>query len=1007
MEKRNAFINWIDEKKLKHITSVDFAALLEYSFSAYLDVNIWEITEETTYQIFCKKLKEKKQFRRKDRKRYKAFLLHEKLYGSFLKTYSPSVENAGDNNEEEREHDSTLLPKPSILYSKEFEQIKVFFDNEEFSIIFYSLFVYSKKYDNAIILDVRATIIGVKKDNERLRYYCDKSGLLRFVKIECDNIELSSIQPESLDDLYELIDSVNTYFDTHKSEVELLTTEAALGFVYHKTFGFGKIVSQSDSNWEIIFDTKSQIKKIQINHSSCTKINEECYLKKIKPQKQSTDNDDSNLTKQRVPWDKYESALLIEAFWKIENNVGRRTDILNKLSSDLRKKAINQGLSIDDTFRNYNGVSMQLSCLVQYFFPERASLHKSAIFEEVVNIFKTDSVAFNRLLEEAHLLINGETSKDNRTIIAEAVHDNDNIVIEVEDKPIPQYTIAISEADFYTYEAQKYAKNHESDGKAHRAARYAKKCIDIIRYINQLFSIDLFGILSLQDLSNLLTKLEKRKNIDSFDWCVFVLKEYVQYIKTEKIVSDQNVHVSENQISVIDYKKVLLDCFPDGFAFENPLRKKRFVHRYEELLGKSFKDSDTLYLKTIHSVGFISEGKVYLDTIVPPELKAEIKDYIDNTLINNVSAVYYSALFLKFREQLNSLFSEDMLKSYLQYVFTKTYSFTQDYLSKVGAQVDVKQELINVFLNCGHPLDIAEIYDLLPSLSHEIIDSVIRDRDFVVNYRGKSYFYKDIFIIDDEQLDAIDSFIAQRIDINEQLSGSELYNFIISNQYDLIEANPGVTDLGFRNIIRLKLECKYNFRGDVISRLGSSMDVKTLYSDFCKERETFSFFDLEEFRHKINKSYIDWDAVFTNSIRINAHKFIRRDLVTFDVVKIDSAIARYCNNYYVSFVDVINYTDFPTMEVNWNSYVLESYLYINSKRFKLVHATFNGDKPVGAIVNRNSPIETFDDLLIDVIKNNSLFDEESAFAFLLENDYIRTRKVKNINYLIDEAKKES
>ena len=283
---------------------------------------------------------------------------------------------------------------------------------------------------------------------------------------------------------------------------------------------------------------------------------------------------------------------------------------------------------------------------------------------------------------------------------------------------------------------------------------------------------------------------------------------------------------------------------------------------------------------------------------------------------------------------------------------------------------------------------------------------MIRDRDFVVNYRGRSYFYKDVFILDEEQLSMIDEFLARRLSVVEQVSGGELYGYIAKEIPEVLETNPGVTDLGIKNIIRIRLEHKYSFRGDVISRLGFVVDVKSLYRGFCEQREKFSFAELEEFRNSIDKNYIDWDAVMSSSVRTSQSSFIRRDLITFKAEQIDEAIASYCLNKYVPFADIINYTDFPTIEVNWNAFVLESYVYFGSKKYGLIHASFNGDKPVGAIVKKDSDIHGFDDLLIDIIKEHKLFDEERAFEYLLANDYIRTRKVKNMLALIEQAKKE-
>lgn len=107
----------------------------------------------------------------------------------------------------------------------------------------------------------------------------------------------------------------------------------------------------------------------------------------------------------RVPWDKYETALLIEAFWKIENDKQSRSVVLQELSDSLRKKAVNQGIAIDDTFRNLNGMQMQLSCIAVAFYPNRPAMHKTAIMEEMADLYKKDRATFNLILAEAHKMV--------------------------------------------------------------------------------------------------------------------------------------------------------------------------------------------------------------------------------------------------------------------------------------------------------------------------------------------------------------------------------------------------------------------------------------------------------------------------------------------------------------------------------------------------------------------------------------------------------------------------
>ena len=55
-------------------------------------------------------------------------------------------------------------------------------------------------------------------------------------------------------------------------------------------------------------------------------------------------------------WDKYEVALLIEAYFEIKKDYKRKKEILTDLSNSLRQRAINMGYTIDDEFRNLNGM---------------------------------------------------------------------------------------------------------------------------------------------------------------------------------------------------------------------------------------------------------------------------------------------------------------------------------------------------------------------------------------------------------------------------------------------------------------------------------------------------------------------------------------------------------------------------------------------------------------------------------------------------------------------------
>lgn len=62
-------------------------------------------------------------------------------------------------------------------------------------------------------------------------------------------------------------------------------------------------------------------------------------------------------------WNKYETALLIDTYEKVSKGVVGRTDAVSQLSKRLRDGMTAMGVSISDTFRNENGISMQMSTI--------------------------------------------------------------------------------------------------------------------------------------------------------------------------------------------------------------------------------------------------------------------------------------------------------------------------------------------------------------------------------------------------------------------------------------------------------------------------------------------------------------------------------------------------------------------------------------------------------------------------------------------------------------------
>ena len=104
----------------------------------------------------------------------------------------------------------------------------------------------------------------------------------------------------------------------------------------------------------------------------------------------------------RVPWNKYEAALLVEAFVRVREGVIQRDEAIHCLSELLRAYGEANNVEVDDVYRNINGISMRMAEIERLFNDGVGGLkNTSKLFVETVVLFNTDKDQFDLVLEEA------------------------------------------------------------------------------------------------------------------------------------------------------------------------------------------------------------------------------------------------------------------------------------------------------------------------------------------------------------------------------------------------------------------------------------------------------------------------------------------------------------------------------------------------------------------------------------------------------------------------------
>lgn len=103
----------------------------------------------------------------------------------------------------------------------------------------------------------------------------------------------------------------------------------------------------------------------------------------------------------RIPWDRYEVALLFSTYERVANGADLGIEASN-LSETLRTLATRRGNSIDETYRNVSGMKMQLAN-VQYLFTDgqKGLSGASAMIRQMYDLYKSKPEDYQTVLKEA------------------------------------------------------------------------------------------------------------------------------------------------------------------------------------------------------------------------------------------------------------------------------------------------------------------------------------------------------------------------------------------------------------------------------------------------------------------------------------------------------------------------------------------------------------------------------------------------------------------------------
>lgn len=715
----------------------------------------------------------------------------------------------------------------------------------------------------------------------------------------------------------------------------------------------------------------------------------------------------------RIPWNIEEAVLMFDLLLKSLDGKLTRKEAIRQVSEKLRRRAVNRGIAIDDIFRNENGITFQMAALEAAYTGTKAKLKQpTKLFIETVNLYKIHRELYEEILKGAANVVEPKSVQDDGAVDRQArslsTTERAKLTDQEERQKFKGWMLSsgMSKATITSYmssfgQCEKSVANYKL---CETSLWHMANAEDVSYIYNQLFGIPEFYEYNKQQHNRFSAAF--RKFIEyRFGENPAILRPLQS---TRFVVEKMPTRSRENDSVLIRYKELLDKFFQKGFRMESSLDMKKLRRFYQEQYGTEPSDEDDLVCKDIRSVTILHDGKAYLpDSMLSQEKKEKLLQYIEDKFSSGCDAIYYGALFSEFEEVLQGehIYTPEMLKTYLSYINKGNYVLQRSYLAKdYTVQMNPEDDIREYLKEAAGPVEVERLAAELSYIPEQKIKFVLStNNDFIWNTTGE-YFYEDCVHFSNSELEWISQFILDGIEERDFVTGNELVEAVETHFPDIKEMYQCITPVGMRNVIGYKLNNRFSFNGNIISKYGADLSMAEVYTKYCRKHSRFTLGELNVLKQELG-SIIYFDEIYANSLRISQDEFVSQDMAQFDVEATDKAIGRTCTGQYMSLQEIRDFGTFPYAGYPWNEYLLESFVANHSQKFMLLHIGYSANVCAGAIVKQASPFKDFNDLLVDILANsNIVLNEDSALEYLRQQGYIARRRYSDIGRIVTEAK---
>lgn len=492
------------------------------------------------------------------------------------------------------------------------------------------------------------------------------------------------------------------------------------------------------------------------------------------------------------------------------------------------------------------------------------------------------------------------------------------------------------------------------------------------------------------------------------DLYTFSAKAAAKEAMSEGAETTEKKEIAERIIEKEKYINTLMRRFRNGMTFDS-IDYDIFRNTYEMLYDETINVDDETLREQLRTCGVMYKGRLFpAEGVIDNQTREILFRYIDDSFAEGKKVIYYKALFADLSDLFRNCYTladDEMLQAYLEFTADPgNYYFWKNYMSKDRQVViDHNAEVEDFLLSEGKPMRVNDICAALSHIPQDQVERIIiTDDRFLRNAKGE-YFHTDIFEISDEELEKIAGIINGFIAEDEYAIWTDVWNSIKEKMPLFVENNQYLSGLGIRNAIAKHYKGRFAFNAAVISLPKDSYEMKEVYLLFAKHHSTYSAEDVNTLTKELD-TVPYFESLYRESVRVSHDLFISKKLISFDVEKVDKAIASYMSKDYIRIREVDSFLAFPNVGYEWNEYLLESYLLSYSRQFSLLNNGLAMNNVAGAIVKRDGRIKEFVDVCAEILADEDVvLKKKEALKYLAENDLITRQSYRNIDLALQKA----